>query len=186
MHSSLPACTLPRLPACTLPRLPACTLPQLTARTLLLAGIYCCWIHRRSPSESWVQGCPRPGFQTRSPGKPGASYLKSQILVYLTTGVYPSEQDTPCMRFSLSIGHVCETLKFYMHLYAISGLYQPPDGPTLCSHSPRLWSWSVFGASFRSMPISPHISACQAGLFLVSYSMGGRFCDVGFEALFIG
>lgn len=44
------------------------------------------------------------------------------------------------MRFSLNIGYVYKTVKFDMHLYNISGLYQPLGRPVLCPTSQTLWS----------------------------------------------
>lgn len=100
------------------------SISQLTACTLLLAGIYCCWIDRSHWGEPWVQVCPRPGFQTRSPGKPAhTGPKKSCSFVYRTKSLCPSKQDTPCMRFSLNIGWVCKTITFYMHLYSNPGSY---------------------------------------------------------------
>lgn len=94
------------------------------------------------PHESWVQVCPRPGFQTRSPGKPSMFCLKSHTVSF----IWP--QDIPHTRFSLILGLSARLSNLLFISITSQGFYQLPWRPILCLHSQRLWSLSVLGCTF--------------------------------------
>lgn len=75
-------------------------------------------LKRGPPSESWVQVCPRPDFSDQVFWKARYVFPKmSHSFIYLTTGICPLKQ------VFLDLGLVCWIVKFYVHLYNISGFY---------------------------------------------------------------